>query len=301
MLADNRTTLAENVSIQGDLERSIKLSNEALDISLRASNYWGQAYALVTMAPIYLELGCIDQAFDAWERGLEAAERANFTAPASYSLSHMALAYAELGDLDKGFDLIQLSRSKTRDLALPAFINLPASGLEHLHILAGDLDKAKRTTGEPIGPVELARSEPVMFSLVVTTRMVLNLAKEEYEEALAAADEALELAHDGKLSLTIPELLLLKGKALRGLGRLGEAAGVLEEAAGLARAYNSRRMLVPILAQLMDVERQRGNDAAAEAAQEEGRTAVAFTTEHISDPELRAKYAQTEPVQALNS
>ena len=300
MLADNRTTLAENVSIQGDLERSVKLSNEALDISMRASNYWGQAYALVTMAPIYLEMGYIDQAIDSWERGLAAAERANFTAPASYSLSHMAIAYAGLGDLDKAFELIELSRSKTRSRALPAFINLPAFGLEHLYILAGDLEKAERTLAKQTVSVELARSEPVMFSLIVTTRIIFSLAKEAYEEALAAADEALELANGGKLRLSFLELLLLKGKALLGLGRVNESAAALREAAGLARAYNSRRMLVPILAQSMAVEKQLGNDEAATAAQEEGQTAVAFTAEHISDPDLRARYLQTEPVRRLS-
>ena len=296
MLADNRTTLAGNLNVQGDLTRGIALAREALEISLQSSNYWGQAYALVSMAPALLEIGHVDEAFAAWERGLEAAERANFTAPNSYALPHMALSYAQLGDFDKAFSLMFAAQEKSKDLILPAFANLPTYGLKHLYILSGDLEKAQQTAVQSDAPVEL---EPIIFSLVVTTQMILSLAREEYAQALTAADKALQLAGEGGLAFTLPELLHLKARALLGLERPADAARVLREAAARARSINARRMLVPVLALLMAVEERRGNGAAAVAAQEEGQAAAAYITAHIADPALRHKYAHTQPVSRL--
>ena len=301
MLADNRTTLAENVSLQGNLEQGILLSEEALRISRQSSNQWGQAYAQVTLAPMLYEIGRIDEAVATWEEGFAAAKRANFTAPQIYARTHMALSLAHLGDSERAYTLLREAQSLRGQLSLSTFLALPELGLAQLHILEGKLEEARKMLPGTTYRLELSRSESIMFSLVINTEIMLKLASAHYDEALAEAEEAISLVEEDGMIVFLPELRLLKARALIGLNRRDEATVLLSDAATLARSFGLKRTLLPILALQMEVEHELGNETAAAAARQEGQTIAAFLAGHISDPEFRKKFKHTEAVQALHN
>ncbi len=299
MLADNRATLAEGLNMLGQLEQSLLMGQEALAISRKTSNAWGQAYALGSIAPVLYELGRIDEAFDAWHESLVMARKANFGAPRLYARAHMALALAQLGDLDSAFAQLNRAKAAASNVDLPIFSNLPQFGLAHLHLLAGNLEEARRALPDKANRLELARSEPILLIFAVATFLLLSKADQDYDEMLSAAEQELDLAREGDIALVLPDLQLLQAEALLGLDRLDEAATILYDALEHARSFSARVKLANLLALIMKVEHLRGNETAAAEAREEGLAAVAFIAEHISDPELHEKYMRTDMVRSF--
>jgi class 3 adenylate cyclase/tetratricopeptide (TPR) repeat protein len=300
MLADNRTTLAENLSMQGKLDQAIELSREAEQISRQSSNNWGLSYALGTLAPLLLETGQVDEALAAWEECLEAGKRANFTAPQYYARAYEALSLAHLGDLDRAFAILQEVQNPQDGTNLATFSSVPGLGKAQLHILAGDPEKAQQVLPGAKDSLELARSEPIIFSLVIDTEILLKLALGQFREALAEVDKALDLVEEDGLALARPELLLLKARALVGLDRFREAAGLLTEAANAARSFGAKKTLLPILAQQVEIEKALGKKTAAATARQEGQAIIAYFLQHISNHELRQKFLNTDTVLILS-
>jgi class 3 adenylate cyclase/tetratricopeptide (TPR) repeat protein len=299
MLADNRTSLAEYLHIGGEIRRSVEVAGEALAISRRLSSSWGIAYASGTLAPSLFELGLVDEALAACRESLDAALKANFAAPKVYVRAHMALGLARLGDLETPFEIQREMQEATRLLTLPAIVALADACRARLLILKGDVEGARQALPEISSGLDLARTEPVMFGLLMTTSTLIKLAREEYDEVLAEVEELIAMvAADGAL-LTLPELSLLRAQALSGLGRFQEAADVLNGAADQARAFEARTNLLPILAELLEVQRRLGRETAASELREEGRQIVDFIAAHIGDPALRRKFVATDAVRAL--
>ncbi len=300
MVADNRTTLAENLNLQGDLLNGINKCEEALRISRRTSSYWGQAYALATMAPMLLEIGRVDEALAAWDEGLDAAERANFSAPQVYARANLALSYAYLGDLERAFQVTDQAQRVVENLKMPAFSSLPQLTYSYLHALNGNEEEARRLFPSSIYSLTIARSEPILFGLAVSTELLITLAEEDFAATLSGVDQALREARQSGLSLLIPELQMIKARALHGLNRIDEAAQLLAVAAEHARSFGAKRTLLPILSLQSQVEQEQGNEPAAAAARAEGQAAAAFIAGQISDPDLRRSFWQTETAVRLN-
>ena len=123
----------------------------------------------------------------------------------------------------------------------------------------------------------------------------------EFDELLSEVEEAIGLVEHGGLIIILPELQLLKARALLGLNRRDEAAALLSDVAVQARSFGAKKSLLPILALQMEVEQDLGNESAAEAARQEGQTIAAFFASHICDPAFRESFMHTEAVQALHN
>ncbi|MBI3267902.1 MAG: tetratricopeptide repeat protein [Planctomycetes bacterium] len=119
--------------------------------------------------------------------------------------------------------------------------------------------------------IRIAAENPVAPSVPTSYRRLLGLvclARGRHEEALGAFDAILAAPRD----LTAPEVLLGRGKALQGLGRLGEAREAY------AKALEANTSLLEAYWRLAVVERRLGDEAAS------GRTRAAFwsTIEQLS-------------------
>ena len=299
MLADNRTTLAEFLCVQGRLDEALQLSEEAQEISRQASNYWGQSYAGSTKALLLFEFGRIDEALAVAGESLLMAEKADFDAAQYYMRAHLALYYARLGDLATAFEQIDDLETIDRELGVPTFARLPILVLAHLHALAGNVQESRRLMPDQADALQLTRTDSILFGTAVAPGILLDLADGHDDVALSAVDEALASARKHDLLLLLPELLLMKVRALVGLQRLDDAAAVATEATDLARSFGSRLLLLPALATLAEIEQLRGQETAAAAARNEGQAVVAFIAEHIADNALRQKFLQLPTVRTV--
>jgi predicted ATPase/class 3 adenylate cyclase len=300
MLADNRTTLAEFLTLQGKLDKAFALATEGLQISRKSRNNWGIAYALGTVGQVLMETGRVDEALASWEECLDAARLANFTAPQALIRAYMVISYAYLGDFVRAFQLLNEMKSILRELNLSPFELMWKVCSAQLNLLSGDKAVTLQPFPDAVDRLKLARYEPIVIELFINTQIMLKLDRSQFDEALDEANDALNLIDKSGLALLKPEIQLLKTKALIGLNRLEEAAGQLQDAVNLGRAFKAKKYLLPILAQQVVVEQMLGHDTVAAAALREGQEIISFFMQHMSDPDLRQKFFQTDTVQTLS-
>jgi class 3 adenylate cyclase/tetratricopeptide (TPR) repeat protein len=300
MLADNRTSLSEFLALQGKLDQALALAKEGLQISRQSRNNWGIAYALGTLGQVLMEIGEVDRALASWEECLAAARQANFTAPQVLIRAYMAFSYSFLGDFDHAFQLFDEIQSKLVELNLSAFRMIGELGVAQLNLLTGNKEVALQTLPEIEDRLKLARSEPIVFELFINTQIMLKLERGQYEAALDEVVDALDLVDKSKLALFKPELKLFKANALTGLDRLEEAVDQLQAAASLARSFNAKTDLLPILARQIEVEEMLGHSTAVGIVLKEGQDLIGFFQQHISNPDLRHKFLKTDNVQILS-
>jgi hypothetical protein len=133
--------------------------------------------------------------------------------------------------------------------------------------------------------------------LIYTIVLEVLLACGDYELALESARIYRKRMVANQVYLCMPDILHDEGRALLGLGRREEAYPLLLEAYQEARMQTSRRNLVPILADLSELEPD--SDKAA-AYRQEGEQVVAFIAEAISEPRLKAAFLDSPAVRSLN-
>jgi tetratricopeptide (TPR) repeat protein len=148
-------------------------------------------------------------------------------------LSTLARAYRVAGDLEGAIrvGLQALALLRAADSALEA--GLVENHLALAHLANGNVDQALRTAQHAR---QTAGSDPVLRSNLADTEAQVELRRGRPAEALALADEALELADTGGHQKSSLDALTTRARALSALGRHEEAAATFERAASLADA-----------------------------------------------------------------
>jgi tetratricopeptide (TPR) repeat protein len=127
----------------------------------------------------------------------------------------------------------------------------------------------------------------------------LAMARQEYARAASLMDEVLAYIHRAIRRPFIPEVLYLKGQALRAQGQTEAALEALNAARAEAEALGSRRNLWPILALLSEMEAQRGNATEAQSLRQQAAELITYIVSHIGDAELRASFLALPGVRAV--
>jgi class 3 adenylate cyclase/tetratricopeptide (TPR) repeat protein len=301
MLADYLATGASVYSNSGQYERAIETAEEGLILSRRIGSLWGQAYSLITVAPIYLDRGEAGKAIKAWEEGLQLAERANFAGPLVFSRADLAQAYGLLGDWDRALELARHALDRAEQLEAHHLRPYAEVVLAWVHLQRRDVDTANALFERiPLDSATL-NSELVWRVTAVTIEEELALVNQDCERALRRAEETIELMRAAELYPFLADILLLKGRALRCLGRPAQAREALVEARAEAEALQARRVLWRVLAELGQVAADEGDTGTAAALRQQARDVVAYIGDRAGTPELRALFLARPDVQALMS
>lgn len=294
MLADNLTSSAFNQVLLGKLDQAIGLAERGLALSQQSGNYWGMGYSLMGLGLMRSEQGNIAAAMDSFHQGIELAERAEFSGAGSFVHGIMAWLLADFGQLDRAEEIIDgmLAATDERDPTLGFVFAIKALILH----ARGDLETAGAMANkarEYLNPDSL-NPEFVGYAAILVAEALLF--EQQFEEALESAEQSLERLEQVGVRFFVPQLLLLRARALRGLDRKDEAAELLEHARAKATEMGARLSLMRILIETVELARERDQ---ADAPLSEARDAVEYIVERLGDEELRNAFLSQPRVRSI--
>ena len=296
MLADNLGSEASALLDAGKFAESLEYSQQALKISQKIDNLWGQSYDLMLMSSAYFEIGQMGRGFGAAERSIQLAEEAGLAASGISVRSELARMYAYCGDFESGFKLIEQAFQAAEEKQ-PSWISFPQAAKTRMHLLMGDVLLAEQSAGNTLlQPISIPFARYAIF--VCLANIELAAAKNNFARAAALADELL----DEVMPLTcvdVPEVLRWKGIALVGLERLEEALEVLTQACSLARESTANLHLWAILEDLAKVQAKLEMQKEAGESLAESRKIVQQIAESLREVDLRGSFLSQSRLRKL--
>jgi len=296
MFVDSLGSEAEARFNAGDYDKALECSTEALQMSEKIGNLWGQAYNRMLIGFVQVDRGEIGQAIQLCNEAILMGDEASLLASTIGTRSDLAWIYGNYGALDKGLALVEEALEIT-EVKQPAWKALPLAVKVRLHLLKGETELAKEIAGpallEPIS-IPYAR-----YTIMVSMANVeLALTQKEHVRALSLVEDL--LAHVTSLTrVDVPEVMCRKADILIGLERLEEAHQIQTKAWSAAKRLGSKHNLWQILSTLRMVNSKLGNNKEANANQEEARTIIQQIAESLHEVGLHDSFLNQPRVQKL--
>ena len=295
MLVDNLGSEGEAYINAGEFEKALEVLNEALPVSDKIENLWGQSYIRMLIAFAHVESGQLGSAIQFAGAGVTFGAKAGLIASHSIN-SELAWMYAYCGAFETGFTLIEQTLQDVEEKQ-PDWISFPRAAKVRMHLLQGDLQSAEGTAGNvPLQPITIPYARFTIF--VCLANIELAVAKGEYEYALTLSNELL----DEVIPLTrvdVPEALRWKGITLIGLDRYDEAHQVLTEACSLADEMCANLQLWLILANLAELNEVLGKPEEARKNRGKARKIVEGIAQSLHEIGLRDSFLEQPQVRKL--
>ena len=295
MLADSLGSEAEARFNAGDFERALTCSQEALQITEKIENLWGQSYDRMLMSFVYFEIGQLGSGIQQAEQSIQLADAAGLIASSIGLRSELAWFYAQSGTFEKGFELIEQAL-QVAEAKQPAWKAFPQAAKIRMHLLQGDVQSAAQFAGNALfEPISIPYARYTIF--LCLANIELAVSRGEHGLGLRLADDLLKEVTP-LTRVDIPEVLRWKGNALIELGRFDAAHQVLTEACSLAKGLGAKPQLWTILAGLAKVNSKLGEHKEADANREEGRAIIQQIAESLHEVGLSDTFLNQLRVQA---
>ncbi|HLO16750.1 MAG TPA: tetratricopeptide repeat protein, partial [Anaerolineales bacterium] len=297
MLADSFGSEAEAYFNAGKFDLSFERSQQALQLSEKIENLWGQSYDRMLMSFVLLEKGQIGQGIQLAEQSIRLADDAGLIASSIGLRSELAWMYAYCGALEKGLNIVEQAL-QVAEAKQPAWKAFPQAAKIRMYLLVGDVRSAQQSAGDTLlEPISIPYARYTIFLCLANIELAVSRGDHELAISLVEdlLNEVFSLTH-----VDIPDVLRWKAQALRELGRINEAHQVLSEARALAEESGSDLHLWLVLANLADTNSKLGNHEEAEANREEARRIVNQIAESLREVGLRQSFLNQPRVRALN-
>jgi tetratricopeptide (TPR) repeat protein len=296
MLADSFGSEAEARFNAGEFDLALKSCEQALMITEKIENLWGQSYDRMLMSFVYLEIGQLGPGIRLAEQSIQLADEAGLIASSIGLRSELAAVYANIGAFEHSYKLLaralQIAEAKQ-----PAWKAYPQAAKVRVHLLQGDVRSADQCAGNDLlKPISIPYARYTIFLCLANIQ--LAIAKGDHPLGLRLIEELL-ITVTPLTRVDIPEILYWKGNALIGLGQFQEGRQVLTEAFELAKKLDAKPQLWPILVSLAKVNAQLGKEQEAEANLEEARAIVRQVAESVMQIELSDTYLNQPRIKAL--
>jgi tetratricopeptide (TPR) repeat protein len=296
MLADSFGSEAEAAYNAGEFARAFENCQQALVISERIKNIWGQSYDRMLMAFILLQEGQLGKAILLGERSTQQADEAGLIASSITLRGELAWTYAFCGAFDDAYQLvsraIQFAESKQ-----PAWRVFPQAAKVRIHLLQGDIESAQREAGgAPLQPISIPYARFTIF--IILANVELAYARGDYATALLMIDELLDEV-DPLTRLDVPDVLRLKGLALMGLDRYDEALHALTEACSRASKMGANLQLWLSYFDLARVHEKLGKYLEAESERNDARQIIGQIAESLREIGLAESFLNQPQVKSL--
>ena len=280
MLADSFGSEAEAAYSAGEFARSFENSQQALKISEKTKNVWGQSYDRMLMVFVLLQQGQLGKAIPLGELSTQQADEAGLIASSITLRSELAWIHAFCGDFDKANSLVAQAM-QFAESNQPAWRTFPQAGMVRIHLLRGDMESAQRVAGDaPLRPTSIPYARFTIF--VALANIELAYAKADYTTALTMTDELLDEV-TALTRLDVPDVLRWKGLILTKLNHDKEALRVLTEACSLANGIGATLQLWLSYAAVADVNEKLGNGKDAESNRKEARKIIEQIAESLRE------------------
>ena len=296
MLADSLGSEAEARFNAGEFGQALKCSQEALQITEKIENLWGQSYDRMLMSFVYLEIGQLGTGIQLAEQSIQLADAAGLIASSIGLRSELAWFYAYSGAYEKGYELIEQAL-QVSEAKQPAWRAFPQAAKIRMHLLQGDIQSAVQFAGNALfEPISIPYARYTIF--LCLANIELAVSRGDYALGLRLADEL--LSETTPLTrVDIPEVLRWRGNALIGLGQLDEAHQVLTEACSLAEKLDANSQLWTSLADLAIVNSKLERHPDAEANRKAARAIIQQIAKSLHEVGLSDSFLNQPWVQDL--
>jgi tetratricopeptide (TPR) repeat protein len=296
MLADSFGSQAEAYLNAGEFDLSLEHSQQALQITEKIENLWGQSYDRMLMAFVLFERGELGRGIELAEQSIQLADRAGLIASAIGLRSELAWIYSYCGALERGLEVIDkaLQIAETKQ---PAWKTFPQAVKVRMYLLQEDVPSAQTAAGDKLlEPISIPYARYTIF--LSLANIELAVASGDYPRALALVEDLISEVFP-LTRVDVPDVFRWKAKALRGLRRGEEALRVLTEARSLAEKIGCDLHLWPILAELMDVNAELGHHTQAEENRADARRIVGQIADSLREMGLRDSFLNQPRVQRI--
>jgi len=290
MLVDSLSISVPITYLLGDFERAIRESKEALELSQKAGNMWGQAGSLAFTGLAYHELGLIDQGLATYQKAYELGKITKHRGAFTAGRSLFAWLLADLGDVNQAF---KIADQAYQDALASQTLHLSGWVLMimiHLHLRNNDLPKAQEalhSLHQVDTPTGLRWFTPV-FTPLGEAEILLN--QHNYPAAIQTIDRLLKYLEQTGIKTFIPDALAIKSQAQIELGLPEEARRNLLHGRQVAEELGSQRSLWPILARLARLSEMSGDQHTARQLRGRTREVLQYILDHIGSLDLRNSF-----------
>ncbi len=296
MLADSLGSEAEARLNAGEFDEALTCTREALQITEKIENLWGQSYDRMLISFVYFEIGKLGVGIQLAEQSIQLADDAGLIASSIGLRSELAWIYAYSGAFEKAYPLIEQALQVAEEKQ-PAWKAFPQAAKIRIYMLQGDVQAAIQFAGNELyEAISIPYARYTIF--LCLANIELAIARGNHELGLLLIEELLNevtpLTHVG-----VPEVIRWKGIALTELGRYDEAHQALSEACSMARKLDAQPQLWPILASLEKVNSKLEKYKEAEANRDEARTIIQQIAESLREVGLTESFLNQPRVQAL--
>ena len=296
MLADSFGSQAEAYLNSADFDRSFQHAQQALQITEKIENLWGQSYDRMLMSFVLFERGKLGHGIELAEQSIQLADRAGLIASGIGLRSELAWIYAYCGASERGLEVLDKA-FQIAEMKQPAWKTFPQAAKIRMYLLQDDVLSAQQAAGDKLlKPISIPYARYTIF--LSLANIELAVANGDHPRALALVEDLLTEVFP-LTRVDVPDVLRWKAKALQGLGRGAEALQVLRQARSLAEKIGCDLHLWPILAELMDVNAELGNHAEAEANRAAAHKIVKEIAESLREMGLRDSFLNQPRVQRL--
>ncbi len=288
MLADSLSTEAMMAFFSGDYDRTVRLSEEAQQLSERIGNLWNQSYSRYVAGYIFLDRGEPDRAIEIMRAAVDYGRQAGFIFALVQTQADIGFVYAALGDYARSLEYGQRALADARK-SFPQGITYSLGLLAYVSVMTGQLEQAQTYMREAQHDYSLNELSMIAY-FTPMAETEIALINQDYERVGHITDQALALLKSFGLRPFRQDAYYYKALAEWHLGHSAEALALLAQATQIAQSLNSRRVLWEIDALWADIEQARGNALEAYKLRAQAREIINYIAAHISQPELRASF-----------
>ncbi len=287
MLADSLIGAGEILYFMGRVEAAEAKIQEALQLSERTSNYWGQSYARWMRGEMLLEHADYAGAIDTLYESMRLGAQAGFAISQIATHGHLALAYTELGAYDRGAEEARKAIEMANTLK-PEWQGMGHAVLALCQFYTGQRDEAHET-------LSLATQYASFFDLSIIViedvKAELGLADKKYAEVERNIREAFSMIRNYEMLIFEPHARYGLGMALLKMGRVDEAYAEFAGTLALMNQLDMRRQIWRVQLAQATCAGLLGNDAEAAALRAAASTEVEAVAT-VLPADLRASFLQ---------
>ncbi|MEZ4572654.1 MAG: tetratricopeptide repeat protein, partial [Thermomicrobiales bacterium] len=236
-------------------------ANEALEIARKIGWRAGEAFALIVAGAAYADHGRPGDGIARLERARDYAVRIGHHQWSVAATSDLGITLANVLQWEEARDLLLEALAMARELGSEYWTRTTASHLMVTHIALGDLDAAAVVLDEAFSvddSIDSLGQRKLWFGAAH-----LALARGNSQEALAIADRLLETAPGRADDEVVPDLALLRGRALLASGNGRAAIPELTAAGRIAGEGRDPLTLWRLRAVLAAIARESGDEVSA--------------------------------------
>ncbi len=248
MLADSLASASFIAYLEGDMDATVALADEARAIALAIGNKWGVAYSRRAICYLEFDRGEVAAAVTMMRDMVTTAREGGLTPAAVLIGADLAWARAQIGDLEGA---VEDSRAAAAEAPRMRRFRASVEAIRaRVALRRGDLAEADAFLGEAERAAQLRDVAVLATVHVPFAQVAVALARGDAARAADLAREATERLRGMGVRAYLPEALLLEAAALRSVGRGAEARASLDEARDLATSLGARWTLWRVLAAL---------------------------------------------------